>query len=120
MENGHSVVELDVVYMDIATFTGYILMRPLLPKMSFPRKAKHKDDGSQRPSGQARRLGRECFIHRLRLRFTCGTPSIRLIDCSLPGLLDPGDVIVADVDGGIYVCVHSVATLSADIPVPLS
>ena len=47
MENGHSVVELDVVYMDIATFTGCILMRPLLPKMSFPRKAKHKDDGNK-------------------------------------------------------------------------
>ena len=64
------------------------------------------------------RLGRECFAHRLRFRFTCGTPSIRLIDCSLPGLQDPGDVVVADVDGGIYVCMHDASTMPACVSVP--
>ena len=60
------------------------------------------------------RLGRERFVHRLSLLFTCGTPSIRLIACSLPGLPDPVNAIVADVDGGIYVCVHFIAAVDCD------
>ena len=59
------------------------------------------------------------FTHRLRCRFTSGTPSIRLIDCSLPGLLDPGDVVVADVDRGIRVGVHITAAMPAYVSVPL-
>ena len=69
---------------------------------------------NQRPSEQAER-----FTHRLRFWFACGTPSIRLIDCSLPGLLDPGDVVIADVDGGIHICMHRIAAMPAYVSVPL-
>ena len=46
-------------------------------------------------------------------------PSIRLIDCSLPRLRGLGNVAVADVDGGIHVCVHLIATMPADVSVSL-
>ena len=37
--------------------------------------------------------------------------SIRLIDCSLPRLRGLGNVAVADVDGGIHICMHAIATM---------
>ena len=62
-------------------------------------------------------LGRERFAHRLRYQFASGTPSIRLIDCSLPGLRGLGNVAVADVDGGVHICMHLIAAMPADISV---
>lgn len=56
------------------------------------------------------RLGRERFVHRLSLLFTC----IWLIACSLPGFPDPVNAIVADVDGGIYAHVHFIAAVDCD------
>ena len=43
---------------------------------------------------------------------------MRLIDCSLPGLHDPGDVVVADVNGGIRVGMYADATMPACVSVP--
>ena len=40
---------------------------------------------------------------------------MRMIDCSLPGLQGPGNVVVADVDGGIYLyayCFHNACRCS--------
>ena len=56
---------------------------------------------------------------RFRLRFASGTPSIRLIDCSLPGLLGPGNVVVADVDGGVRVGMHTAAAMPACVSVSI-
>ena len=44
---------------------------------------------------------------------------MRLIDCSLPGLHDPGDVVVADVDGGIRIGMHTAAAMPACVSVSL-
>ena len=64
-------------------------------------------------------------VSRLRFRSACGTPSTYgvtrrlpwLIDCSLPGLHDPGDVVVADVDGGIRIGMPTAAAMPACVSV---
>ena len=44
---------------------------------------------------------------------------MRLIDCSLPGLHDPGNVVVADVDGGIRIGMHTAAAMPAYVSVSI-